>query len=155
MLAAAIGAWVTFHAAEIRHLHRSQDRGPQGREPAHRRGDQGEGGQDGSLQGVADTEEQCLIRPRRLSAKAPAMCRVFIFVMLRLQVEWKKQISDLQNISLSYEVFGLPTRRQGRPSHATAVCSPAEKNNDSIGARARRQSHVERTLVVQHHVRPN
>ena len=49
------------HPAELRHLHRAQDQGAQGAEPAHRRIDQGEGRQDRALQGLAVAEEVGLI----------------------------------------------------------------------------------------------
>ena len=49
-----------FTLAELWHLHRAQDQGPQGRESAHRRRDQGEGRQDRALQGLAVAEEDGL-----------------------------------------------------------------------------------------------
>jgi hypothetical protein len=51
------------HAAELRHIHRPQDQGAQGPEPAYRRVHQGEGRQDRPLQGVAHAQKGRLIRP--------------------------------------------------------------------------------------------
>jgi hypothetical protein len=58
-----------IHPAELRYLHGAQDQGAQGAEPAHRRGNQGQGRQDRPFQGLADAEKiglrQSLARTKR------------------------------------------------------------------------------------------
>ncbi len=59
-----------LHAAELWHLYGQEDQGAQGRESADRRGDQGEGRQNGALQSSAEPEG------RRLRASGRSEGRV-------------------------------------------------------------------------------